>query len=121
MYKSPGKINFAISIQVETEVLNIYSTVVNVKFIQNQTVACGRKTLAKTLAKSSTESWNYKSMHVRQHRKFCVAIIIFRRCTVPRFTRSPREALDVSGTRNKQNKINPYVTNVIYIIWSTYS
>jgi hypothetical protein len=50
MYKSPVKIKFAILIQVETEVLNIYATVVNVKYIQSQTVACGRKNVAKTFS-----------------------------------------------------------------------
>ena len=44
------KIKFAILIQVETEVLNIYAATVNVKFIQSQTVACGRKNVAKTFS-----------------------------------------------------------------------
>jgi len=33
MYKSPVKMKFAILIQVETEVLNIYATAVKVRFI----------------------------------------------------------------------------------------
>jgi hypothetical protein len=50
VYKRPLKIKFAISIQVETEVVNIYATAVNVKFIQSQIVACGRKNVAKTFS-----------------------------------------------------------------------
>jgi len=42
MYENPVKIKFAILIQAETEVLNIYTTAVNVKFIQSPSVACER-------------------------------------------------------------------------------